>query len=49
MLEQFNNIKLVLPSATNMPFEVQYSNVYELVKLSDLPLYFNNNNILLLF
>jgi len=45
LLEQFKDIKLVLPSGTNMPLEVQYSNVYDLVKLSDLTVYFNNNNI----
>jgi len=45
LLEQFKNIKLVLPSGTNMPLEVEYSNVYDLVKISDLTVYYSNNNI----
>lgn len=45
LLEQFKDIKLILPSGTNMPLEVQHANVYDLVKLSDLTVYFNNNNI----
>lgn len=45
LLEQFKNIKLNLPSGTNMPLEVQHSSVYELVKLSDLTVYTNNNNL----
>jgi len=47
LLEQFKNIKLVLPSGTNLPLEVGtiYSNVYDSVKLSDLTVYFINNNI----
>jgi len=45
LLEQLKNIKLNLPSGTNMPLEVQFSNVYNLIKLSDLTVYTNNNNI----
>lgn len=45
LLEQFRNIKLTLPSGTNMPLEVELINVYELVKISDLTVYFNNDNI----
>jgi hypothetical protein len=28
-----------------MPLEVEHSNVYDLIKLSDLTVYFNNDNI----
>jgi len=45
LLEQFKSIKLALPSGTNMPLEVEYSNVYDLIKLSDLTVYFNKDNI----
>jgi len=45
LLEQFKDIKLVLPSGTNMPLEVETNNVYDLVKLSDLTVYYNKNNL----
>ncbi|XP_050060778.1 uncharacterized protein LOC126551465 [Aphis gossypii] len=45
LLEQFKNIKLVLPSGTSMPLEVEINNVYDLVKLSDLTVYYNENNL----
>jgi hypothetical protein len=32
LLEQFKSIKLTLPSGTNMPLEVEQSNVYDLIK-----------------
>ncbi|KAF0691805.1 Envelope fusion protein [Aphis craccivora] len=33
LLEQFKDIKLVLPSGTNMSLKVKANNVYDLVKL----------------
>ncbi|KAE9533068.1 hypothetical protein AGLY_009496 [Aphis glycines] len=45
LLEQFKDIKLVLPSEINMPLEVETNNVYDLVKLSNLTVYYNKNNL----
>ena len=45
LFEQFKDIKLVLPSGTNMPLEVEFNNVYDLVKLADLTVYYNKNNL----
>lgn len=46
---QLKNIKLVLSSRTNVPVEVEYSNVYDFVKLSDLTVYYSNNIIVFIF
>jgi hypothetical protein len=35
LIEPFKNIKLILPSGINMPLEVEYSNLYDLIRISD--------------
>jgi hypothetical protein len=45
LLEQLKDIKILLPMDTELPIELDITNVYELVRLSDLTVYFSNNKI----
>jgi len=45
LLEQFRDIKISLPTGTELPIELDLISAYELLRLSDLTVYFSNNKI----
>lgn len=42
--DQFKDIKVSLPKGTDLPVELDIDNIYELLRLSDLIVYYSNNN-----
>ena len=45
LMQQFKDIKVSLPSGTDMPIDLEVENTYELLRLSDLDVYYSNNNL----
>jgi hypothetical protein len=45
LLEQLKDIKISLPTGTELLIELDIANAYELIRLSDLTVYFSNNKI----
>jgi hypothetical protein len=45
LFEQLKDIKISLPTGTELPIELNITNAYELVRLSDFTVYFSNNKI----
>ena len=45
LLEHIKDIKVSLPGGTDLPTDLDITNIYELVKLSDLAIYYANDNI----
>jgi hypothetical protein len=44
-LEHVKDIKVSLPGGTDLPTDLDITNIYELVKLSDLAIYYSNDNL----
>lgn len=45
LLSQFQDIRLSLPTGLDLPFPLNIKTVYDILKLSDLTVYYSNNNI----
>ncbi|KAF0726158.1 Integrase catalytic domain-containing protein [Aphis craccivora] len=45
LLEHVKDIKVSLPGGTDLPTDLDISNIYELVKLSDVAIYYANDNL----
>lgn len=45
LLNQFKDIKLGLPSGTDLPLDIDITSTNDLLRLSDLAVYYSNNNI----
>ncbi|CAI6353722.1 unnamed protein product [Macrosiphum euphorbiae] len=45
LLEHVKDIKVSLPGGTDLPTDLDITNIYELVKLSDIAIYYANDNL----
>ncbi|XP_060881048.1 uncharacterized protein LOC132952688 isoform X1 [Metopolophium dirhodum] len=45
LLENIKDIKVSLPGGTDLPTDLDIQNIYELVKLSDITIYYANDNL----
>lgn len=45
LLEHVKDIKVSLPGGTDLPTDLDIANIYELVKLSDIAIYYSNDNL----
>ncbi|KAF0746052.1 Envelope fusion protein [Aphis craccivora] len=45
LLKQFLNIKVGMPSGTDLPIDLNESNVQEMIPLSDITIYYSNDKI----
>lgn len=45
LLENIKDIKVPLPGGTDLPTDLDIQNIYELIKLSDLTIYYANDNL----